>query len=87
MREVLFIREGPAASEGGNLVSPLGEEHPDWGAGWTAQQRRVQRRSLFGGFRPQSSVAWLGRMGQQEVRKLEGSQRGHQSSGTCSLGD
>lgn len=33
MREVLFIREGRAASEGGNLVAPLGEEHPDWGGG------------------------------------------------------
>lgn len=81
MREVLFIREGPAASEGGNLVAPLGEEHPDWeGRRWTAQQRGVQRRSLFGGFGPQSS---LGRMGQQEVRKLEGAREATRAAAHC----
>lgn len=81
MREVLFIREGPAASEGGNLVAPLGEEHPDCG-GAAVDSTAAQSPEAVWWLRATVKCCVAGQNGAAGGEKVRGSQRGHQSSST-----
>lgn len=82
MREVLFIREGRAASEGGNLVAPLGEEHPDWGGGAAVDSTAAQSPEAVWWLRATVKCCVAGQNGAAGGEKVRGSQRGHQSSST-----